>query len=881
MAVVGASDRDDSLGKRVFRNIATSGFQGPVYAVNPGHRRVQQRPSYPSVTAIEEPVDVAVVTTRSRTLPNVLEECGEKGIRAVCILSSGFRRPHENAHGRSEELIAIARRHDIRLIGPDCMGLLRPGGKLNLSDCRSMAHSGQMALISQSSALCNAILDWADQRQIGFSTVLGLGDALDVDFGDVLDFLATDASTRSILLYVEAIHNARRFMSGLRAAARIKPVIVMKAGRHRETSPATLSHTGALVGADDVFEAALARAGAVRVFTVEQLFSAAQVLSCGHRVRGNRLAILTNGAGPGIIATDRALELGMTVPPLGEQTRKHLETLIPSPVNNPVDLRADAGPERYAEAAACCLEDRDINGIVALLSPHARTQPAAVAESLLKAAEHSRKPVLASWLGDTQVRKARDLFQNSRVPHFDTPEAAVEAFSHLAHYHRNQQLLLQVPGPMSVRQPSNIQGARLIIEAALEEGRHSLSSMESKALLTAFGIPVVRTVEAHSASEALVVAESLGYPVAMKISSPDIAHKSRIGGVRLNIGNAQAVRAAYTDLIVAAQSARPGMNINRVTLERMHNKPSGRELIVGVAHDPVFGPVISFGAGGTLVELIRDRSVALPPLNTFIARDLILRTRISQHLKSDGSAPAVDMRALEDVLLRVSDLVSKLPHVRELDINPLVLDETGALAVDAFFSIEKPQDNEERYGHMAIHPYPTSLVGTLELKDGTQITVRPIRPEDAEAEQAFVHNLSQESKYFRFMETLNQLTPQMLVRLTQIDYDREMALVALHEELGREEQIGVARYTLNPDGESCEFALAIADAWQHRGVGRKLMEKLMETAADRGIQRIEGDVLSHNRKMLKLMQRLNFDIRTSQEDYGVKHVSKSLQESET
>ncbi len=880
VAVIGASDRPGSLGQRVYHNLRTSGFKGKIYAVNPGHEQVQGDRSYPELAAIGEPVDLAVIASPRRTVLDVVEQCGQQDIRAVCVLSPGVRR-HERERARFEkDLLERIRRYNLRLVGPDCIGLLRPHIGLNASDCRPAALPGELALVSQSAALCNAIVDWAGTRSIGFSTVVSLGDTLDVDFGDVLDFLAIDGTTRSILLYLEGVHNARRFMSGLRAAARIKPVIVMKAGRHREGSRAALSHTGALVGDDDVFDAALARAGAVRVRTIQQLFAAAQALSGNYRVRGNRLAIVTNGGGPAIIAADRAAEVGVALPQLGEKTGKRLEHLVPAQLQrqNPVDLLAKAGPDRYQQALEACLADEDIDGVLVMLAPQAQSDPDAVAERVIACAhERGHKPVLTCWLGEEQVQRARSTLRSARVPHFSTPEAAVEAFGYMASYHRNQQLLLQVPGPMSLRHEGNIAGARLIIESALEEGRRTLTSMEAKAVLTAFGIPVVRTIEAHSASEALVVAESLGYPVAMKISSPEIAHKSRIGGVRLDIANAHAVRAAYADLLAAAQAAHPGITTTRVTIERMHGKEHAREVIVGVARDPVFGPVISFGAGGTMVELIRDRAVALPPLNAFIARDLIRRTRVSRLLKAYQGMPAADVYAVEQVLLRVSDLVCKLPHIRELDINPLVVDEHGALAVDALFTIEKPPAAAEvGYGHMAVHPYPTELVGSLVLPDGTEVTVRPIRPEDAELEREFVQNLSRESRFFRFMETLNELSTPLLVRLTQIDYDREMALIAVQNELGREQQLGVARYTLNPDGESCEFAIAVADDWQHRGLGSRLLARLMETAAARGIRRIEGEVLANNHKMLKFMRKMGFRISTHPEDYTIKRVSKDL-----
>jgi acetyltransferase len=878
IAVIGASDRPDSKGRRVFQNLRASGFKGALYPVNPGHGSVAGETSYKSVSSIDGVVDLAIITCPTPRVPTVIRECAERGIRAAVVTSASFRAQGPAWRKQEQALRTSARAKGIRIIGPDCLGIMRPGIGLNATNSRLAALPGNLALVSQSGAVCSAILDWAHCRKIGFSSMVALGDTVDVDFGDVLDYLATDRETRSILLYIEAIRDARRFMSGLRAAARLKPVIVIKAGRHSEGSRAAISHTGNLVGADDVFDAALARAGAVRARTIEQLFSAAAVLSSGYRLRGNRLAIITNGGGPGILATDRAVDLGVSVPQLSEPTLRVLNDVLPPQwsQSNPLDLLADATPERYEAAVKACLADPGIDGVLTLLAPQAATDPVAAADRLIELARDNPKPVLASWLGEEQVRAARERFSGSRVPHFDTPEAAVEAYSYLCQYQRNQQLLMQVPGAVALRHEPNVQGARLIIEDALAQGRNTLTTMESKALLTAFGIPVVRTVEARSPNEALILAESLGYPVAMKISSPDISHKSSVGGVRLNVGNAQAARAAFMDLTVTAQNARPGASITGVTVERMHGKPNGRELIVGVTRDPVFGPVITFGAGGTMVELIRDRAVALPPLNEFIARDLIRRTRVAATLGEYQNLPAARIQALEQVILQVSDLVCQLPYISELDINPLVLDEDGALAVDVRFVVQQPAPSPDRYPHMAIYPYPGHLRSRIELADGSKVAVRPIRPEDAELIQDLMHRLSKEARYFRFMETLSEHSPAMLVRLTQIDYDREMALVAVETTGGAEQLLAVARYTTLPDGESCEFALVVADAWQGRGIGARLMKALIDTAASRGLKRMEGEVLANNVKMLTLMKKLEFSIRTSEDDYSIKRVERPL-----
>ena len=875
VAIFGASEGTGSPGEHLLRNLREGGYRGGIYPINPRRKQVQGLPCYGRLSvAPEGPIDLAVLAVPDRALEASLRACAARGVRAVILPRRLQTQPR---HALEKSLLKIAREANIRLLGPDSIGLLRPGSQLNLSCSRNSALPGKLALVAQSNALCTTILDWAQARGIGFSTVVALGDTLDVATGDLLDFLATDPATTSVLLYLEGIHDSRRFMSGLRAASRLKPVIVVKAGRHAEGSRAVISHTGALVGADDVFAAALSRAGAVRADSIDQLFAAAQILSSGYRLGNNRLAVITNGGGPGIIATDRAVDLGVAMPPLSPQTQGALPRLpAQSTYANPLDLGADADAEAYRSSAAACLQDPNIDGVLALVAPQANTEPAPIAQALLELGAGARKPILACWLGDARTSEARQLLAGTRIPGFRTPEAAVEAFAYLADYQRSQQLLMQVPGPRIGEHDGNPGAARRIAESALAEGRSLLTSMESKALLAAYDIPVVPTVEAHSLEQALEQAEALGYPLAMKISSPDISHKTSIGGVRLNITSAAAVRSAFEELLANARLARPHAKLHGVTLEPMHGKPHGRELMIGVLRDPVFGPVISFGAGGVMVELIRDRSVALPPLNPFIAHDLIGRTRVSRALASYHNMPPAHIEHLVQVLLRVSDMVCSLPHVREMDINPVVVDENGVVAVDARFRVDFPPSGDDPYDHMAIHPYPVRLRYELPLADGDRCLVRAIRPEDATEVQEFVNRLSPEARYFRYMEALQQLTPTMLVRFTQIDYFREMALVAVRRDGDHEQLLAVARYVTNPDGESCEFALVVTDAWQGKGIGTGLMQRLIEFAASRGLVRMEGEVLAKNAKMLGLMRRLGFSIRPDPEDFTLMKVIKPL-----
>jgi acetyltransferase len=882
VAVFGASDRIDSVGQIVFKNMLDSGFQGKLYPINSKNPQVQGQKAYASIGAVGEPVELVVIATPPKTVPGIIEECGVHGVKAAVIITAGFGEVGHEGATLEHQLLENAHRYNIRLIGPNCLGIMRPSIGLNATFNKGPANIGNIALISQSGALCTAILDWATRNDVGFSSVVSMGSSTELDFGEILDYLVSDPQTHSILMYIEGIRNARSFMSALRAAARIKPVILVKVGRHPAGSKAAMSHTASLVGADDVFDAAFSRVGVVRVQTVTHLFTAARALAFGFRPVGNRLAIVTNGGGPGVMAADRASDLGVNMAVLSDATIETLNQYLPANWShgNPVDIIGDAQSDRYLHAVRACLDDENVDGVLAILTPQAMTKPLESAQVMIDIAKSNtnnhRKPLLTCWMGETQVAEARDAFTKAHLPHFRTPEPAVEVFSHLSDYYRNQKLLMQMPGPFSHHIEPDVESARLIIEGAMMEHRKVLTEMESKALLSAFNIPVARTMVAHSPAEALLIGQQLGFPVAMKINSPDITHKSDAGGVILNLNNAHEVRAAYQHIIDNVQHNRPNATMNGISIEPMIVKPNGRELMIGVTSDPVFGPVITFGAGGTTVEIMGDRAVSLPPLNRFLVKDMIQRTHISKMLGAFRNMLPANIEALEDVLLRVSEMVCELPLLKEMDINPLILDENGALAADARVLVEYRQPSPDRYAHMAIYPYPTHLVSHWQLADGTDITIRPIRPEDAVLVKKFVHDLSDESKYFRFMNSVQELTEEMLARLTQLDYSREMALIAVTEEEGAEVELGVARYAINPDGDTCEFALVIADSVAGKGLGQKLMVSLMEAARSKGLSVIEGEVLNNNHRMLKLMSRIGFEQKTSEDDQGVMKVTKVL-----
>jgi acetyltransferase len=878
VAIIGATERADAIGAVLMDNMLGAKYSGSLLAVNPKYRWVRGVKSYRSIAEVRHPVDLAVVATPPAAVPGVIEECGRAGARSAIVITAGFSEVGPQGAELERALLASAKRYGLRLLGPNCLGLMRPGIGLNATFARGNVKPGSLGIVSQSGAVCTALLDWARPNNLGFSAVVSLGGSADLDFGELIDFLTYDPKTEQILLYIEGIRSARRFMSALRAAARTKPVIVMKAGRHPIGVRAAVSHTGALVGADDVFEAAVRRTGAVRVTTIVELVAAAQALSSNVRPRGDRLAIVTNGGGPGVLAADRAADLRV---PLAELSPSTLETLSQAlPANwsrgNPVDLIGDADARRYGAAVSACLRDDGVDGVLAVLAPQAMTAPGLTARAVVACKSASTKPLLAAWMGEEQVNEGRDVFRHAGVPVFRTPEPAVEMFAHVSSYYRNQRMLMQTPQPLEEQPEPNLREAQRLIEAVLKDDRTVLTPSESKALLACFGIPVAQPLRAANEDEAVERAHALGFPVAVKIDSPDITHKTDVGGVQLNVTDEEGVRVAFRTIMASVTRAQPSAVISGVTVEPMLMHKFARELFIGVLHDPVFGPAITFGSGGIAIEVYADRAVGLPPLNSFLVSEMIRSTRASRLLGPFRGMPPADMKALENVLLRISAMVCELPWIRELDVNPLLVDHAGAVAADARVVVAPAELGAQPYAHMAIHPYPVSLVSEWQTERGATVVVRPIRPEDAEIEQAFVRSLSPEAKYLRFMSTLKELTPSMLARFTQVDYDREMALIAVDESTGREVQIGVARYVINPDWESCEFAIVVSQHWQGHGLGRHLMLRLIDIARARGLKIMTGQILAANTRMLAMAKALGFTFDDSVEDPGVKHVQLRL-----
>ena len=879
VAVFGASESSDSVGAKVFANLVDGGFEGDLIAINPKHDTVLGKPCFATIAAAEREIDLAVIATPGKTVATILRQCGEAGIRHVVILSAGFGETGDAGHASETELAQIARRYGIRFVGPNCVGIVRPWLNLNATFLKSAPPRGRLALVSQSGALCSAIADWAAPQDLGFSAMVSLGNSVDIDFGDVLNFLATDPRTDAILLYVEGVRHARSFVSALRVAAQIKPVIVLKAGRHNQSSRAAHTHTGALIGSDAVFNAALERTGAVRAHTYGQLFAAAEILSAGKRAAGNNLGIITNGGGAGVLAADRSGDMRINVPSPSAETIDALDKVL-SPYwskANPIDILGDAGPEAYGAAVKAALADKAFDGVLVLLTPQAMTGPVEAAQAVLDAIPpRNRKPILACWMGETTVSEARKLLSSNGIPDFMTPERAIEGFFYLSRHELNRRMALELASPLSDLEPPDLQGARMIIQQVLAEGRDMLSDLESKAVLRAFRIPVNTTIEAETPAKALVAAQTVGFPVAVKINSPQISHKSDVGGVRTNVNSAGTLHTVVRTIMENAKAARPDAEIRGVTVEAMVDMPHGRELIAGASRDPVFGPTIVFGAGGKMVEILEDSAVTLPPLNAVLARRLIRRTRVSRLLEAYRDAPAADSEAVIQVLMRISDMVCEIPEIEELDINPLFAGPEGVVAVDARIRVSRPPATQGRYEHVAIAPYPRHLEREDLLPDGRTLLIRPIRPEDAESEREFVHNLSDQARKFRFMHALNDLTPTMLARFTHIDYAREMALIAITELNGEPTQVGVARHAVNPDGKTCEFAIVVSDKVQGQGIGTRLMQALMDEARERGLSIMEGTVLAENRGMLRLMEGLGFTMRRSPDERDIMIVERWL-----
>jgi acetyltransferase len=864
IAVVGASDQPHSVGETVLRNLLAGGFEGPILPVNPRHQQLAGLAVHPSVTALPIVPDLAVICTPAPTVPQIVADAAARGTRAAIVITSGLG-AREVAGGPTfrDAMLDAARPHLLRILGPNCIGLLVPALGINASFAHTGARAGNVAFVSQSGALVTSVLDWATSRGIGFSKFVSIGDSADVDFGDLIDYLGSDAETRAILLYVESIRAARKFMSASRAAARNKPVIVVKAGRVSEGAKAAASHTGALAGADDVYAAAIRRAGMLRVDTTEALFDAVETLARARPVAGDRLAIMTNGGGPGVMATD-ALVLGHgRLATLSASTLARLDAVLPATWSrgNPVDIGGDAPIARYVATLQALHEEPGCDAVLFIHSPTAIVSSADIASAVAVPARDGAKPVFACWLGGDALREARATFTRAGIPHYDTPESAVGAFLQTVEYRRNQALLLEAPPATTIVQRQDRAPAHAVVRDAVAAGRRILSEADSKTVLRTYGIPVVETRSAGArADDAARCADSLGYPVALKILSPQITHKSDVGGVALDLENTGAVRQAATSMLERVGRARPDATLSGFTVQRMIRRPNARELIVGVSTDPVFGPIILFGAGGKAVEVIGDRAVGLPPLNAVLAQDIVGRTRIAKLLAAYRDAPAANVDAVVRTLMQVADLAADIAEIVELDINPLLADESGVIALDARIVVESAA--KPGAARLAILPYPSELEDWLDW-DGTRVLLRPIRPEDGDQHRRFLAALAPEDLRERVFIRARELHATELGRLTQIDYDREMAFVAVVERPSGNDTIGVVRAIADPDHRTAQFAIIVRSDLKGRRLGTLLLRKMTGYCRARGIERLTGEAAADNERVFALARRHGFALMPS------------------
>lgn len=877
VALIGASDRPHTVGATVMRNLLRGGFQGPIWPVNLRHATVAGREAYRTVDSLPAAPDLAVICTPAPSVPRLIAALGSRGTRAAVVISSGLERPAPAGGTLAGAMLQAAKPFQLRILGPNCIGLLVPRIGLDASFAHVGASAGGLAFVAQSGALTTALLDWARGREVGFSHFVSLGNAADVDFGDLLDYLGRDPATRAILLYVESISSARKFMSAARATARAKPVIVVKSGRTAASARAAQSHSGALAGSDAVYDAAFLRAGVLRVDTLRELFDAAEILSRWRSYAGPRLAIVTNGGGPAVLATDALVRHGGELAELSAESARRLDEALPGAPGraNPLDIGGDARAERYLAALDVVLADP---GVDALLLMHAPTAVASVAEIAATCAPKlacAPRPALACWLGAGANGHRSNVSEGSALPSYPTPEEAVGAFQHVVRYHQSQALLLEAPAVTPQLNRPDIQMVRATVARALAENRQTLTEPESKAILSAYGIPVAETRIVRELAELAPAARDIGFPVALKVLSPDITHKSDVGGVALNIESAEELERAAAAMLLRCRESAPQARIEGFTVQKMIRRGGAHELLAGIAVDPTFGPTIVFGQGGTAVELIADRALALPPLNARLARELIARTRIRRLLLGYRDCPPADMTALERALVSLSQLAADVPEIAELDVNPLLADRDGVIALDARVRLERTAlQGTERF---AIRPYPQELEETVQL-DRRVLRLRPIRPEDFVQHKRFLSRCSPEDLHTRFLSTFRELPDPEIARLTQIDYDREMAFIA--EELdgaGGAETLGAARVCTYQDNLEADFAILVRSDCKRHGLGRLLLTKVIRYSRERGTGRMTSLVLSDNAGMRGLGAALGFTSRFAER--GLMEMSLDLRSS--
>jgi acetyltransferase len=878
VAVIGATDREGSVGRTILWNLISSPFGGTVLPVNPKRKSVLGIKAYPDVASIPEAIDLAIIVTPAPSVPKLISQCAEAGVKGVIVISAGFKEAGEPGLALEAEILEQLKKTPMRLIGPNCLGIMNPRTGLNATFASAMARPGDVGFISQSGALCTAVLDWSFPENVGFSAFISIGSMLDVDWGDLIYYLGDDPNTNSIVIYMESIGNASSFLSAAREVALTKPIIVIKTGRTEAAAKAAASHTGSLAGSDDVLDAAFRRCGVLRIERISEMFDLAEVMSKqDRRPQGPNLTIITNAGGPGVLSTDALIRTGGQLATLSDSTIAALDEFLPPHWShgNPIDILGDAEPERYAKTLEVAVNDPNSDGLLVILTPQAMSDPTRTAECLKPYAKLSNKPIMASWMGGDEVTTGELILNRASIPTYRFPDAATRLFNLMWRYNYNLQGIYEtpiLPSDSDVEAPDRAL-VQSILDNAKASNRTILTESESKQVLAAYDIPIVPTGIAETEAAAVEWADNIGYPVVVKLLSETITHKTDVGGVQLNLSDADAVRRAYQAILQSVTEKAGAEHFQGVTVQPMVTLKDGYELIVGSSIDPQFGPVLVFGAGGQLVEVFRDSAIALPPLNTTLALRMMEQTQIYTALKGVRGRAPVDMEALEKLLVRFSQLVVEQPWIKEIDINPLLVrpaDVTGPtlIALDARVMLHPADTAPDQLPKPAIRPYPTQYVKPWELRNQKSVKIRPIRPEDEPLIVQFHKTLSEESvylRYFNLMKLSRRIAHERLTRICFIDYDREMALVADYKnpETGEHEILGVARLSKQHGVNEAEFAMLVNDAHQKQGLGTELLTRLIQIARDEGLERVTAEVLTENRPMQRVCEKVGFSLKRS------------------
>jgi acetyltransferase len=879
VAVIGATENPGTVGRTLFWNLVTSPFGGTVYPVNPKRPSVLGVKAYASISDIPEPVDLAVIITPPASIPGLIRECGENGVQGAIVISAGFKEVGPEGAELERRLLEEAQKAGIRIIGPNCLGVMSPLSGMNATFATAVARPGSVGFISQSGALCTAVLDWSLKEMVGFSAFISVGSMVDVGWGDLIYYLGNDPKTKSIVIYMESIGNARSFLSAAREVALTKPIIIIKPGRSAAAAKAAASHTGSLTGSDEVLEAAFRRSGVLRVSNIADLFYMAEVLSKQPSPKGKRLTIVTNAGGPGVLATDALIMGGGELAELSAETMEAYNVVLPPTWshNNPVDIIGDASPERYAKALEIAAKDPNSDGMLVILTPQAMTDPTQIAEQLKPLAKQEGKPVLASWMGGVDIAAGEAILNRANIPTFPYPDTAARAFNYMWQYSDNLKALYETPALPEDSQEwtPDRKLVKELVEKARQEGRTILTEFESKQVLAAYGIPIAKTIIATNADQAVTAANEIGYPIVLKLYSETITHKTDVGGVQLNLGNAEAVDKAFHAIEASVTEKVGAQHFQGVTVQPMVKLKDAYELIIGSSLDPQFGPVLLFGTGGQLVEVFKDRALGLPPLNSTLARRMMEQTKIYTALKGVRGRKPVDLKALEVLMVRFSALVAEQPWIKEIDINPLLASPDGLIALDARVVVHGPEVSLEQVPKAAIRPYPTRYVAPWTMKGGGSINIRPIRPEDEPCMVKFHETLSERTVYLRYFHLMNleqRTQHDRLTRICFIDYDREMALVAerRNPETGEIEILGVGRMTKILGTSEAEIAVVISDQWQGRGLGKELLARLLIVGADEKLTKLTADILPDNREVMRVCEKLGFTLKHSLDDEVVR-----------